>query len=157
MNLVGRLVAAFALLFAGAALAHSFDAGNLHIYHPWARATPPGVPAAVYFTVESTQGSDRLVSVSTPVAAHAGMHRTVEEGGVVTMQPVESASVSPGALLEFAPGGYHVMLMGLKEPLAEGARFPLTLRFENAGAVTVEVVVQPIVSGDRDHGEHHGH
>jgi len=127
------------LLAAGSALA-----GQLTIKSAWARATPPGVTVGVvYFQLENGgTKSDRLLKLSTPVAASAGVHRTEIAEGIAEMREVAVLHVAPGEKIEFAPGGYHVMLMGLKKPLVAGQKFELELLFELAGPRRVAVVVR---------------
>jgi copper(I)-binding protein len=144
----------FSLALAGLASAHSISAGDLTVGHPWARATPPGAPtAAVYFSVVSTEAPDRLVGVTTPVAGRATLHRSFEQGGQAGMEHVDALPITPGVPVTLAPGGLHVMLMELKSPLVEGRHFPMTLHFERAGEVQVEVRVQPLgaVAAPREH------
>ena len=85
---------------------------------------------------------DRLLKVASPVAKKAETHTIETEGGVMKMRPVRAIEVSPGEPSVLKPGGLHIMLMGLKAPLKEGQEFPLTLSFEKAGSIEVEVVVQ---------------
>ena len=127
------------LLAAGSALA-----GQLTIKSAWARATPPGVTVGVvYFQLENgSTKSDRLLKLSTPVAASAGVHRTEIAEGIAEMREVAVLHVAPGEKIEFAPGGYHVMLMGLKKPLVAGQKFELELLFEVAGPRRIAVVVR---------------
>lgn len=120
----------------------------------WARATPPGAPTgAAYFVVDNPGDGDRLVSVSTPVAERAELHRSVEAEGSSRMEHLSEVDIPAGDRVRFAPRGYHVMLMELGAPLDEGARFPLTLSFERAGDMTVEVEVEAIrhIGGDEHH------
>ncbi len=144
-----------ALPLTGPVAAHSYEAGDLHIAHPWARATAPGAPTgAVYFTIETRAAADRLIGVSTPMAERAQMHRSIEEEGSSRMEHVDSVSVRPDAPLEFAPGGLHVMLIDLQEALVEGDDFPLTLRFGRAGEIEVEVRVEGMTTSPPGAGEH---
>ena len=108
----------------------------------WSRAsTPAAKTGAIYVTVTAGQ-PDRLTSASTAVADMTELHQTRMQNGVMEMRPVEAGlPVTPGAPIHMAPGGYHIMLMGLKQPLKQGDRVKLTLRFEHAGAVDVEAVV----------------
>lgn len=137
-----------ALMLPGAfANAHEYTVGNLHIAHPWSLALPPNAPnVAAYFVVHNNgQQDDRLLSVDSPITDDAQLHehaRTAD--GLMKMQQVPSVPVPAGKDLIFAPSAYHVMLMQPKDRslLSEGKRFPLTLHFEKAGDVTVEVAVQ---------------
>lgn len=131
----------------GGACAVMAWSGALHaevtVSQPWARATPTqnGMSAA-YATVRSTE-PDRIVGASTPAAGMAELHVSKSENGVMTMRPAGPVSLTPGAAVTLAPGGLHVMLMDLRKPLKAGDHFPLTLRFEHAAPVTVDVPVQP--------------
>ena len=109
----------------------------------WARATmQPGATGVVYLTLSNSgPAADRLVSVSSPVAAEAGLHIMVMEGTVMQTRPVDALDVKPGDSIQLKPGGLHIMLTNLKQALKQGAHFPLTLEFEKAGRVEVEVTV----------------
>jgi copper(I)-binding protein len=109
----------------------------------WARATPPnGRTAAAYLTLTDNGPPDHVVGASTPVAGSASVHETTNDNGVMKMRAVPSLPLDTGKPVAFAPGGYHVMLMDLKHPLKAGDHFPLTLTFEHAPKLTVEVAVQ---------------
>ncbi|TWA77756.1 copper(I)-binding protein [Azospirillum brasilense] len=148
------LLAALVALTAGPVLAHGFKAGPVDIEHPWARATAPSAPNGSAYMVLSTHGpdSDRLLSASTPVADKAELHTHLMDNGVMKMRQVDAIEVSPGSPTALQPGGLHVMLFGLKQPLAPGKAFPLTLTFEKAGPVTVQVDVQSAGSAAPSHG-----
>jgi copper(I)-binding protein len=87
---------------------------------------------------------DDLTGLSTPIADKAEMHRTATENGISHMDAVADLPLKANGGVTFSPGGLHVMLTGLKQPLKAGDNFPLTLNFAKAGAVTVSVSVQPI-------------
>lgn len=107
----------------------------------WARATTASAQtAAAYLVVRSTT-ADQITGISTPVAGMAALHRSQEVGGVMEMRPVDNLAVVPGEALKLSPGGYHVMLMGLKHQLKPGDHFPLTVTFAHAGPVTTDVAV----------------
>ena len=120
-----------------AALAQS----GLAVEHVWSRAAPQGGVGVLFMTVTDDGPPDRLVGVSTPVAERSELHESMNDNGVMKMRAADKLPVAPGKPLVLAPGGYHVMLMGLKRPLREGERFPVTLTFEKAGAVTTEAIV----------------
>lgn len=126
------------------AQAHEFTAGDVQVIHPWARETPPGAPAAaVYFTVSNKgTNADRLLGADTPAAGKAELHESVHEGDTMKMKPVQALDVPATGKAKLAPMGYHLMLLDLKEPLKDGKAFPLTLHFEKAGDLKVEVDVQ---------------
>lgn len=140
------LVACIGLLMLGPlpSRAHEYHAGALYIDHPHARPTPPGGRAgAAYFSVANKGGlQDRLLRASSPRAATVELHSMNMDGNVMRMRPVPAVAVPAGATVKLEPGGLHVMLTGLKQPLKTGERFPLTLVFEKAGSVTVEIVVE---------------
>lgn len=117
------------------------------VQEAWARAMPEGAKVgAAYVTVKGGAEADALLGVSTPIAAQAMVHETINDNGVMKMREVASVPVPAGQTVTFAPGGNHIMLMGLKRPLKAGDRFPLTLKFAKAGDVTVTVTVRPIGS-----------
>lgn len=144
MTLRKSLLIATLLVPALAAQAHEFTAGDLEVVHPWARETPPGAPAAaVYFTINNKGATaDRLVSAETSAAGKAELHESVHENDTMKMKPVETLDVPASGKAKLAPMGYHVMLLDLKAPLKDGQKFPLSLHFEKAGNLTVEVEVQ---------------
>jgi copper(I)-binding protein len=130
----------------------TFAVGDLVVEGPWAResVTPTG---AVYLTVRNDgDRDDRLIGVSSEVAGKAELHGSAMEGGVMRMHPVEAVVVPAHGEAALAPGGLHVMLMGLKGRLEEGGTFALTLEFEHAGTVEVMAVIENIA-----HGGDHSH
>ena len=95
-----------------------------------------------------------VVSAKSPVAGIVELHTHINDGGVMKMRQVEGGIEVPAdGMAELKPGGFHVMMMGLTGPLEEGASFPVTLTFEQAGAVTIDVMVQ--AAGAMDAGMHH--
>ena len=143
------LAAAAALTLAAAAFAAE-DA--IRVEQAWARATPGGAKTgAAYFTLESRE-ADRLVGVETPIAGRAELHTHEMDSGIMKMRPVEGIAIEPGKKAVLKPGGDHVMLMELKQPLKEGQSFPLTLRFAKAGKREVTVTVEkPGAPGPTQH------
>lgn len=135
------------------ATAHEYDAGELHIDHPWSREMPPVAPtAAAYFVVHNKgDQDDRLLAIETPVAGKAEIHEHAHVGGMMKMQQVPNVVIPAGGEVKFAPMGYHVMLFDLKQQARDGDRFPLTLTFEKAGQVQVEVAVQKDEPADHQH------
>ncbi len=108
----------------------------------WSRATTGAAQtAAIYLTITASQ-PDRLTGASTPVAATAEIHQSRMEGTVMEMRPVpDGLPVAPGTPIHMAPGGYHLMLTGLKQALTLGDHVPVTLTFEHAGPITAQAVV----------------
>ena len=112
------------------------------VSNAWARATPgTGSTGAAYLTVTDQGPPDHLTGASTPVAATAQLHKTENQNGAMRMLPVPDLALASGQPVTFAPGGYHLMLTGLRQPLRKGDSFPLTLTFAHAPPVTVQVRV----------------
>lgn len=109
----------------------------------WARTTPTGAKTgAGYLVIVNGATPDRLLSVSSPAAEKVELHESAMEGMVMTMQPLDAQPLAAGETLTFAPGGKHLMFVGLKAPFAAGTAVPITLRFEKAGEQTVNLVVR---------------
>jgi len=140
------IVLAALLLPACFANAHEYTVGELEIAHPWSQELPPNAPTvAAYFMIHNNgKTADRLLSVDSPISAVAELHEHVMQGDLMKMQQVPSVDIPAGGNVMFAPMAYHVMLVNLKDRslLSDGKRFPLTMHFEKAGDVTVEVSVQ---------------
>ena len=127
------------------------------VSNPWARASAgAATTGAAYLTVVANGQADSLTGASTPAAAKAEVHQTIAVNGVMQMRSVPAIPLEPGKPVTLAPGGYHVMLMGLQHPLKPDETFPLTLTFEHAKPVTVTVKVGAVgaaASGGHDmHG-----
>lgn len=120
--------------------------GALDIKSAWARATPPKAPAGGAFLSVTNTGAaaDSLLGASSDVAKTVELHTHVQQGDVMRMMQVDKIDLPAGQTVALAPGGLHIMLIGLKQPLTEGASFPLELTFATAGKVTVTVDVKAI-------------
>jgi copper(I)-binding protein len=134
---------------AGGAIAQDYAVKGLAITHPFTRATPPGAKVAGAFMTIENQGkdADRLLGASSPVAGLVELHEMAMDGGVMTMRAVKGIDLKPGGKVALAPGGYHVMLEDLKQPLKQGDTIPLTLKFEKAGAIDIKVPVDAMGAG----------
>ena len=132
--------------------AASAETGPITVEQVWSRAAAPGRVGVLYMTITDAGAADRLVAVETPVAERAELHESLSEGGVMKMRPVEAMPVAPDHPLTLMPGGYHVMLLGLRQALREGDSFPVTLRF--AGAGPVSAVAHVAKAGAAMPGEH---
>lgn len=120
------------------------EAPEISVTDAWARPTVAGQSAtAAYLTIaNSGAGEDRLLSIAVPAPAMAMIHETTNDQGIARMRPVEGGlAVAGRKTVTLAPGGAHVMIMGLQAPLKPGATFPLTLRFERSGERKVEARV----------------
>ncbi|MGI9394660.1 MAG: copper chaperone PCu(A)C, partial [Boseongicola sp.] len=111
-------------------------------------------PGAAYLTIQSTE-NDKLTKLSTPMAAKVMIHSTeTDTDGVSRMHHMMSLDLPAGQVVTLAPGGLHLMLMGIGSKLDEGTSFPMTLEFEKAGSVTVEVqVLSTAAAGPKDNSE----
>jgi copper(I)-binding protein/uncharacterized protein YcnI len=117
-------------------------AGDIAVEQPFARATPAKV-GGVFLMLKNGGGTaDKLVKAASPVAESVELHTHIKDGDAMRMRAVENIPVPANGQTALEPGGYHIMLIGLKQALKEGGSFPLTLTFEKAGSVTVAVPVQ---------------
>lgn len=145
MRLPSLLAFVVALTAGSAAFAHDYTVGTLHIAHPYARPTVLNQPAsAAYLTIKNNgKTADKLVVVSSPIAKGVEIHTMTMEGNVMKMREAGSIELKPAETVSMEPGaGYHLMLMGLRQPLKSGDKFPLTLTFEKAGKAEVTVWVE---------------
>jgi copper(I)-binding protein len=134
--------------------------GGMQITDAWARATPPAATVgAAYFTVTNhTATADTLLSVISPLAGRVELHRTVTEDGMARMRPADAIEIPAGTSLQAEPGDLHVMLVDLRQPLAEGAALPLELTFRTAGKLAVQATILPLTAtGAPDQTEHTEH
>ncbi|HEX6988922.1 MAG TPA: copper chaperone PCu(A)C, partial [Bacillota bacterium] len=116
---------------------------DITINDPWARPAPAGDNSAAYFEIRNGAAeADTLTGVSADVADMVGVHQSRVEDGIVKMEHVESLVIPAGESVTLEPGGYHVMIMGLRRDLQVGETFQLDLHFERAGTVTVDVAVR---------------
>ncbi|MDO4640763.1 MAG: copper chaperone PCu(A)C [Neisseria sp.] len=120
-------------------------AGGIDAEQAWARPTVEGVRNGGAFLILKNQGKqdDMLLSASSPVAERAEIHEHVRIGDLMRMQPIKGGlPLKQGEAVMLMPGGYHVMLMGLKKTLQAGSTFPLKLKFQHAKPLTVNVEVK---------------
>lgn len=120
------------------------DASGLMVHEAWARPTSPiATVGAAYMTITNHgMATDKLLGASSPVAAEVQLHGSTDDNGVMRMRPIENLEIAPHGSATMDPGGMHFMLMQLTAPLVAGSHFPLTLKFEHPGEVTIDVVVQ---------------
>lgn len=137
--------------------AHDYRAGEIAIAHLWTRAVGVSAPTAAGYLVLRNQGSvpDRLIAAASPMARAVELHSMTMTDNVMRMRPIPDGVALPlGQDVRFEPGGLHIMLVGPTGGFTQGMRVPLTLRFEHAGEVTVELSVE--AAGARA-GAHQGH
>ena len=142
-----------ALLLAVPAFAHEIVAGSLVIHHPWSRATPAGAKTAAVYMMLHNKGdkADRLIGAESDIAESAEFHETTMNNGVMSMKPVDSVDLPAGGAAELAPHGLHIMLFGVKQSLSEYDTFNMTLIFEHAGRVKIEVEVEGLGASEPLH------
>jgi copper(I)-binding protein len=142
-------IALLAFFLAVPAHAEEVKAGDLVITQAWSRATPGGAKIGGAFLTIENKGSvaDRLIGGSGDVSPRVEVHEMAMNNGVMTMRPLDKGLViEPGKTVKLAPGGYHLMMFDLKEPLKQGDKVPVTLEFEKAGKVNLSLDVQGIGS-----------
>jgi copper(I)-binding protein len=142
------VLAALCLALAvGSATAADYKIGSLDVTQPWARATPKGASTgAAYMTITNNGGkTERLSCASSPAAAQCQIHEMAMSDGVMKMRPVQGGlEVKPGQTLTLKPGGYHIMLEGLKGPLKAGDTLEAMLSSSDGGSVKVEFPIAAI-------------
>ena len=132
-----------------------FTLGDLTIVDPWVRTTTNNVTAA-YMTIKSKGAADTLVSASSPIAGMVQLHEVITEGATSKMQEKPGGFPVPAnGQVELKPGGYHVMLMDLKQQPKEGETVEITLKFEKAGEITITAPVKKAAGSSPD--MNHGH
>lgn len=143
-------IAGFVLgLGLAAPLAGAADAVSVKgvtVAQAWARATPGGAKiGAAYLTIAADAAtSDELLAASSDAAGRTELHTHIMEGDVMKMRAVDKVEIGKGATVLFQPSGYHVMLIDLKQPLKQGDKVKLTLKFKNAGDVAAVADVEPL-------------
>jgi len=144
---LGRTAPALAALLLVSCAPKKTEPPQISISGAWSRATVAGQSsAAAYLRIANGGGGDdKLVKVSTPIG-QATLHSTTMDNGVMRMRPVEQLSVPAHSQVELKPGGMHIMILGVKRPLAAGSSFQLNLNFEHSGERTVTVAVRRATS-----------
>ncbi len=144
-----RLLAAavLAVTLGGTALAEDFKAGAIVVAQPWTRATPAGASVAGGYMTITNNGTDpdHLVGGSFEAAGKMEIHEMTMEGGIMRMRPLPNGlEIKPGQTVTLEPSGNHVMFVGLKQQLKQGASVKGELRFDKAGTVEVDYKVEPV-------------
>jgi copper(I)-binding protein len=142
----GRTAPALAALLLVSCTPKKTEPPQISISGAWSRATVAGqASAAAYLTIVNRGGDDKLLKVSTPIG-QATLHSTTMDNGVMRMRPLDMLPVPAGSQVELKPGGMHIMIMGVKQPLVAESSFPLTLQFDRSGERGVTVAVRPATS-----------
>lgn len=140
------------LLSVNSAGAEQVKHGDLMIDSPWARASIGQAKAGAAYVTLYNHGSeaDRLVAAESDIAKRTEIHTMEMVEGVMKMRPLKAIEVAPGEPSILQPGGMHIMFMGLKAPLVEQETFPVTLTFEKAGKIEIEVSIQSATALEAD-------
>lgn len=139
-------------------------AADVHVEEAWARASAGAARnGAAYVTLVNRGADAALIGVESPAAERAELHMHIMDGDMARMRPAGSVPLPEGARVTLAPGGLHIMLMGLRAPLREGSSFAMTLRFDDGDSRDIEVAVGGVAAAaapavmDRDHDGHAEH
>ncbi|MEJ8473406.1 copper chaperone PCu(A)C [Roseibium algae] len=147
--------AAMMSLVATASYADHASHGHISVTDTWTRATPPKAMSGGGFAKISNGGSedDRLIAVSSPAASRVELHEMVVSDGVMKMRQMENGiEVPAGETVSLQPGGLHIMFMKLAGPFKEGETVPVTLTFEKAGDVSINLAIEKLGAKGMDHG-----
>ena len=148
------LAAAFLAVPLICATAHAEDA--IQVTDAFARAAPAGGAGGVFLTIVNNGPADRLTGVASPAATTVDLHETINDNGIMKMRPVAGIDIPAGGTAKLSPGGYHVMMTGLKQALSVGGQVPVTLRFQKAGPIDVIAnVVKPGAGAPMQHDMSH--
>ena len=140
-------IAAAIAILAVPAIAHDYKLGSLEIVQPWTRATPATAQSGGGFLTITNKGTtpDRLMSARSTASDKVEVHEVRMENNVMKMRELDKGLEIPaGATVMLKPGGYHIMFMGLKAPFAKDTKVPVTLVFEKAGSLDVELAVEAL-------------
>ena len=152
-----RVVISFAVLFSVLSVQ-----AQVSVQGAWVRATVAQQKATGAFMQLQSAQDARLVSVQSSVAGVVEVHEMAMEGGVMKMRAVPGLSLPAGKAVELKPGGYHVMLMDLKDPVKDGDTVPMTLVVEDKGGkrqsldlkVPVRKAAAPAMKSGEGHSAH---
>lgn len=143
------LCAIAALLASIVPSVHAAESTSVTIRDAWARATPPGIRVGGGYVTVVNGGKqpDRLIGASSPLSEKTEIHASETTGGMARMRWLEQGLEIPaGKEVVLAPGGVHLMFLGLKQPIVKDEVVPVTLRFERAGEISVQLRAGPIGS-----------
>jgi copper(I)-binding protein len=148
MSIPARPLIFVALVFIlGTGILHAQSPGTIVVERPFSRATPGGAQVGAGYMTITNKGAaaDRLISASSPAAEKVQVHEMTMQNNIMKMRELAGGLlIDAGKTVSLAPGGYHLMIMGLKAPLKAGDKVPVILMFEKAGKVEVTLDVQAI-------------
>lgn len=145
--MISRALATAALVLSVPASLAAADP-SVTVEDAWARASiGTSRPAAAYATIRNEGDvAVALAGVRAAISETASLHESMTEDGIARMRPVPTLTIPAGGSVTLEPGGYHVMLMGLTEPLVEGRTFDATFQFADGATLTAEVPVLSIAA-----------
>jgi copper(I)-binding protein len=127
----------------------------ISVQNAWARATTDAMPmeqnhnsmggktSAIYMVIyNQTNQDDRLIGAKTSIAETVEIHETRMENDIMRMQKVDGVEIPANGKVELKPGGYHIMLINLKQDLKAGEKVPFTLVFEKNGEINLEAEIR---------------
>lgn len=139
-------------------LASMYGYADVSIKAPWVRATAPAQKVAGGYMQISSTTNATLLKLTSPVASSVELHASTMENGVMKMRYLEQLEIPAGKVIEFKPGGYHIMLIGLKKQLVEGDKIPLKLLFaDNSNKEHLFEVSFPVQADAHEKHEHMHH
>jgi periplasmic copper chaperone A len=157
MTMFRNLIAAALLCVAASPVsAHSITEGDITVTHPWTRPTPPGAAIGVGYMAISNNGNTEVTFTGgkTPKAKDVSIHQSSTKNDMMTMKPVpDGLPIPAGETVLLEPSGYHLMLEGLTGAIARGENIPMTLTFEGAGPVDIELHTMDMQPAEDQH--HH--
>ena len=131
------------LLMIALSLLNFIDSGHVKINDAWVRPGGKDMNTALYFKViNGSDTADSLLSVTSSIADIVQIHETYMKGEMMGMRMIAGIAIGPHSTVECKPGGYHVMVIGLKKDLRKNDTAEFTLHFKNAGDITAKATVQ---------------
>ncbi|WP_343803662.1 copper chaperone PCu(A)C [Marinobacterium maritimum] len=148
----------FTLFTTGILLSSAAMAADVAVKTPYARATAPGQPNSAVFMQINNQGeATRLVNASSSAAKVVELHAHTQDQGVMRMRQIDAIELPANSQVELAPGGLHIMLIGLEAPLQDGSQIDMTLEFDDGTSEQLDVPVQMVMPAGMGHGQPMSH
>lgn len=140
---------ALVLVFSSLAFSMSDHLSTIEVFQPWARASAPGAPSAGFLIIKNNSDvDDTLINVTGDFGKRLELHRTINDEGTMKMIHQKDGIIIPAhGQVEFKPGGYHLMFMGLSKAFEVGETYQVELHFERAGVIPVTL---PVSTGTMD-------
>lgn len=144
----------FALVTAGCLYAGTALAADVEINAAFARATAPGQPnSAVFMQLRNRGDASALIAADSPAAKVVELHTHIQDQGVMRMRRIERIELPAHEDVSLAPGGLHIMLIGLEQPLQAGSQIELTLEFADGSRQALAVPVKQVMPAGMGHGQ----